>query len=141
MRVETQVRRFRQLETEGEGGEFWYGLVARASADPAAPGKATSYLAFVVNPETSQWRVYVHQADGTETTVATSTQAIPATARLRIDMSGDEYTFWIGNTQVLPRQPIPGLTGGGVGFVLQLAPGAVEKHMHFELLRVANLAG
>ncbi|MPY94459.1 MAG: Hsp70 family protein, partial [Acidimicrobiia bacterium] len=50
VQVETEVRRFRQLEhevpAEQDVGGFWYGLVARASADPAEPAKATSYLAF-----------------------------------------------------------------------------------------------
>ncbi|MFN0089241.1 MAG: formylglycine-generating enzyme family protein, partial [Acidimicrobiales bacterium] len=140
LRVEIKASRFRELETPRDDtnvGEFWYGLVVRAAVASGPPADPSSYLAFLVNPASGEWRVTVRSSDRGSIDLARSTQTIPPQVTLGVDMDGDQFIFRLGASTVT-RLAVPGLSGGGVGIYLENDPGSDEKHVHFERFRVCN---
>lgn len=116
------------------GGSYDFGIIVRQAA-------ADDYLAFVVNPVDKHWRV-VRQTPAGPELIGERSVTVPDTAAIQIQMDGDDFRFVIGNNTVI-RQTIPGLTGGGTGFLLRSTPGAEfeSAHIHFDRFIIKELEG
>jgi molecular chaperone DnaK len=123
--------------TESTNGVFRYGLVIRASEE--------GFVAFTVSPRTGRWSVLQAQpgvagleVDEVATGSAPSVKGFGSNDLLRIDASGNEFSFSVNNTVLAYELPVDASGRGDVGFYVETFD-ETKAHVHFDEITVREL--